>query len=62
MFVFYCCVNWSALFVNIIFSDINQTPRTYCAANIEDTEFVIQHVKNKYPNAPLMGVGVSLGG
>ncbi|XP_059144373.1 phospholipase ABHD3-like isoform X2 [Physella acuta] len=39
-----------------------KTPRTYCAANIEDTEFVIQHVKNKYPNAPLMGVGVSLGG
>jgi abhydrolase domain-containing protein 1/3 len=39
-----------------------KSPRTYCAANIEDIKLVITRIKEKYPDAPLVGVGVSLGG
>ncbi|XP_062918662.1 phospholipase ABHD3 isoform X1 [Mobula hypostoma] len=38
------------------------TPRTYCAANTEDLEMVILHVRNAFPEAPLMAAGVSMGG
>ncbi|KAL4217635.1 Phospholipase abhd3 [Mactra antiquata] len=38
------------------------TARTYCAANTEDLNVVVCHVKCRFPDAPLMGTGVSLGG
>ncbi|XP_062849532.1 phospholipase ABHD3 isoform X1 [Trichomycterus rosablanca] len=38
------------------------TPRTYCAANTEDLETVIQHVSKTHPDSPAMAAGVSMGG
>ncbi|XP_005995771.1 phospholipase ABHD3 isoform X1 [Latimeria chalumnae] len=38
------------------------TPRTYCAANTEDLETVIDHVLKNVFVSPLMAVGVSMGG
>lgn len=38
------------------------TPRTYSAANTEDLECVVKHIKQELPEAPIVGVGVSLGG
>ncbi|KAJ0026871.1 hypothetical protein NQD34_017871 [Periophthalmus magnuspinnatus] len=38
------------------------TPVTYCAASTSDLEYAVQHVKRLFPNSPLLGAGVSMGG
>ncbi|EHB12679.1 Abhydrolase domain-containing protein 3 [Heterocephalus glaber] len=38
------------------------TPRTYCCANTEDLETVIQYVHGLCPSAPFLAAGVSMGG
>nr|XP_057913912.1 phospholipase ABHD3-like [Doryrhamphus excisus] len=38
------------------------TPKTFCAANTSDLEHVVLHVKSLYPQAPIFGAGVSMGG
>ncbi|XP_035660309.1 phospholipase ABHD3-like [Branchiostoma floridae] len=36
--------------------------RLYCAADSEDFQLVVSHIKKLYPDAPLMAVGCSMGG
>ncbi|XP_074602783.1 phospholipase ABHD3-like [Brevipalpus obovatus] len=38
------------------------TARLYCAANCEDLECMLRHIKRKYPKAKIVATGVSLGG
>ncbi|XP_035227188.1 phospholipase ABHD3-like [Stegodyphus dumicola] len=38
------------------------TPKTYSACNTEDLREVLEHISRKYPEFPIYGVGISLGG
>ncbi|XP_062573966.1 phospholipase ABHD3-like [Saccostrea cucullata] len=38
------------------------TPKTYCAANVEDLAYVVNLLKERFPEAPFIGAGISLGG
>lgn len=53
--------NWSGTEHSLSCS-LLQTPVTYCAADTSDLERVVQHVRGLYPDAPVLGAGVSLGG
>ncbi|CDS35490.1 Alpha [Echinococcus multilocularis] len=38
-----------------------KTPQTYCAAHTSDVASVFDHIRNRYPDAPMVAVGISLG-
>jgi len=38
-----------------------QTPRAYCGAETSDLRFAISHVHSRFPDAPLVACGYSLG-
>ncbi|KAH9279418.1 Abhydrolase domain-containing protein 1 [Echinococcus granulosus] len=38
-----------------------KTPRIFCAAHTSDVASVFDHVRNRYPDAPMVAVGISLG-
>ncbi|VDL42356.1 unnamed protein product [Hymenolepis diminuta] len=39
-----------------------KTPKTFCASHTSDVSTAMEHVRNRYPNSPLIAVGISLGG
>lgn len=60
---YYHCLYSSSDHVFLIFIlYFVQTPRTYCAANIDDLTEVVEYVHEKYPDAPLAATGISMGG
>ncbi|KAM3177478.1 hypothetical protein ACTXT7_004455 [Hymenolepis weldensis] len=38
-----------------------KTPKTYCAAHTSDVSTVFEHVRNRFPDASMVAVGISLG-
>ena len=38
-----------------------KSPRTYCAANSDDLSEILDNLKENYPRAPIITVGISLG-
>ncbi|XP_022338038.1 phospholipase ABHD3-like [Crassostrea virginica] len=38
------------------------TPKTYCASNVDDLTYVVNLLKDRFPEAPFIGAGISLGG
>nr|XP_054757029.1 phospholipase ABHD3-like isoform X1 [Lytechinus pictus] len=39
-----------------------KTPRTFCAGSTDDIHFVLSHIHQSYPDAPLLANGASIGG
>ena len=39
-----------------------KTPRTSCVSNTEDLTVAIEYIKTKFPDSPLMAIGISYGG
>ncbi|XP_011661854.1 phospholipase ABHD3 [Strongylocentrotus purpuratus] len=39
-----------------------KTPRTFCAGSTDDIHFVLSHIHQTYPDAPLLANGASIGG
>lgn len=48
--------------LNIFIYFLNQTPRLYSAANVEDLSEVLQHIRKSYPNSKIGATGISMGG
>ena len=42
--------------------EINRQPRTYHSGAIDDIDFVLKWLRNRYPNVPLGTAGISIGG
>jgi len=38
------------------------TPRTYCASDSRDLKEILEHLQRSHPGAPVLAVGISLGG